>query len=72
MHDSKIRLRLLTGGLIPSWAKEKKGTGHISGYTYYENIHAFKGIGIANEDVKKDLSGDIVSDFLLYKEQLFW
>jgi putative SOS response-associated peptidase YedK len=30
MHESKIRLGQLTWGLIPSWAKEKKGTGHIN------------------------------------------
>jgi putative SOS response-associated peptidase YedK len=30
MHESKTRLGLLTWGLIPSWAKEKKGTGHIN------------------------------------------
>jgi putative SOS response-associated peptidase YedK len=30
LHDSKIRLGQLTWGLIPSWAKEKKGTGHIN------------------------------------------
>jgi putative SOS response-associated peptidase YedK len=30
MHESKIRLGQLTWGLIPSWVKEKKGTGHIN------------------------------------------
>ena len=30
IHDSKIRLGFLTWGLIPSRAKEKKGTGHIN------------------------------------------
>jgi putative SOS response-associated peptidase YedK len=30
MHESKTRLGQLTWGLIPSWAKEKKGTGHIN------------------------------------------
>lgn len=30
MHGSKMRLGHLTWGLIPSWAKEKKGTGHIN------------------------------------------
>jgi putative SOS response-associated peptidase YedK len=30
MHESKMRLGLLAWGLIPSWAKEKKGTGHIN------------------------------------------
>ena len=29
-HESGRRLGLLTWGLIPSWAKEKKGTGHIN------------------------------------------
>ena len=29
-HESGKRLGLLTWGLIPSWAKEKKGTGHIN------------------------------------------
>jgi putative SOS response-associated peptidase YedK len=29
-HESKTRLGQLTWGLIPSWAKEKKGTGHIN------------------------------------------
>jgi len=30
MHESGKRLGLLTWGLIPSWTKEKKGTGHIN------------------------------------------
>jgi len=30
MRESKRRLGLLTWGLIPAWAKEKKGTGHIN------------------------------------------
>jgi putative SOS response-associated peptidase YedK len=30
MSESKIRLGHLTWGLIPSWAREKKGTGHIN------------------------------------------
>jgi putative SOS response-associated peptidase YedK len=30
MHESKTRLGYLTWGLIPSWAKEKKGTGLIN------------------------------------------
>jgi putative SOS response-associated peptidase YedK len=30
MHQSKTRLGLLNWGLIPSWAKEKKGAGHIN------------------------------------------
>ena len=30
MHESKMRLGHLTWGLIPSWVKEKKGSGHIN------------------------------------------
>ncbi|HKL01719.1 MAG TPA: SOS response-associated peptidase [Desulfotignum sp.] len=30
MQESKMRLGHLTWGLIPFWAKEKKGTGHIN------------------------------------------
>jgi putative SOS response-associated peptidase YedK len=33
MHKSKMRLGLLTWGLIPSWAKKKKGAGHINART---------------------------------------
>jgi len=32
MHQSKTRLGLLNWGLIPSWAKEKKGAGHINSF----------------------------------------